>query len=329
MDLLVDAISNAVLIVWAGISILLIVRLRVFSPALMGHAPERSGAISVPLTGAVIVLYFFFGMLLSLAALGLGYVKDADLKTQSPPPITIQTTTQHAQSHPAATSPAVTPSPAEKPTILYTIEALAETLTIATTVVAFAWLFKGRLRGWGLHPQQMLPGIKLGLLGYAIIFPMLVFAGYLCDWVYSWFGYKMVAHPALQTLSQHPAPLKEALIYVTAVLIAPIGEEIFFRGCLQTSLIQFGWGLLIPQFLPPQRVPLNYTPSRLQRWVAILLASALFAAMHPADEMPIIFLLALGLGYLYEVTGILWAPIVLHIAFNSTSLILNLLPQPN
>ena len=33
---------------------------------------------------------------------------------------------------------------------------------------------------------------------------------------------------------------------------------------------------------------------------------------------PLIFLLSLGLGYIYERTGILWASITVHLLFNST-----------
>ena len=64
------------------------------------------------------------------------------------------------------------------------------------------------------------------------------------------------------------------------------------------------WGLLMPQFLRSGMVPAAYRPTALQRWMAIVLASAAFAYLHQLDAMPIIFLLALGLGYVYERTGV-------------------------
>jgi membrane protease YdiL (CAAX protease family) len=92
---------------------------------------------------------------------------------------------------------------------------------------------------------------------------------------------------------------------------APLAEETFFRGMLQTSLVQKGWGFLVA--FPPDR---TYTPPPYQRWAAILICSFLFCAMHSVDHMPILFVLSVGLGYLYERTGNLWASIVLHAAFN-------------
>jgi membrane protease YdiL (CAAX protease family) len=65
----------------------------------------------------------------------------------------------------------------------------------------------------------------------------------------------------------------------------------------------------------------RYVPTVGQRWAAIVLASAAFAGMHQWDQMAIIFLLSLGLGYVYERTGNLWAAIFLHMAFNGTELV--------
>jgi len=55
----------------------------------------------------------------------------------------------------------------------------------------------------------------------------------------------------------------------------------------------------------------------LHRWGGILVTSAAFAGMHQWDQAPIIFILSLALGYVYERTGNLWAAIALHMAFNS------------
>lgn len=56
-----------------------------------------------------------------------------------------------------------------------------------------------------------------------------------------------------------------------------------------------------------------------QSWLAVLITSLLFAGIHPLWSVPGIFILSLGLGYVYERTGNLWACITIHLLFNSIS----------
>jgi membrane protease YdiL (CAAX protease family) len=83
-----------------------------------------------------------------------------------------------------------------------------------------------------------------------------------------------------------------------------------------------------PADAPVDVLPLEYSsprhdPSRPRRnaWLAIFATSVLFALVHPMWMAPLIFLLALCLGYVYERTGNLWACIALHAIFNTTSTI--------
>jgi uncharacterized protein len=89
------------------------------------------------------------------------------------------------------------------------------------------------------------------------------------------------------------------LTYMT--LFVGIGEELLFRGIIQTEL---------------QKV---FSPK-----VGLFLASALFGVMHltwrSVPELFFTFLAGLILGYLYNKTGNLTAPIVLH-GVNNTVLI--------
>jgi hypothetical protein len=70
--------------------------------------------------------------------------------------------------------------------------------------------------------------------------------------------------------------------------------------------------------------PAPPVPTAWMGWAAIVLTSALFAVVHPLWTSPIIFFLSLGLGYVYERTGNLWAPMGLHAAFNVLSVVLYL-----
>lgn len=92
---------------------------------------------------------------------------------------------------------------------------------------------------------------------------------------------------------------------LSAVLVAPLFEELLFRGLL----LQVVW-----QYL---RVA----------WVAIVVSALVFGLVHMAQpqDVPPLVTLGLALGYLRVRTGSLWPGIVLHAAFNGRTIALALL----
>jgi membrane protease YdiL (CAAX protease family) len=82
-------------------------------------------------------------------------------------------------------------------------------------------------------------------------------------------------------------------VWVVTALLVAIGEEFVFRGVLQTSL-----------------------SSKVRPWASILVASAVFGALH-VWRFPSAFMLGIFLGVLYEMSGSLLAPIIAHITVNS------------
>lgn len=82
-----------------------------------------------------------------------------------------------------------------------------------------------------------------------------------------------------------------------AIVLAPLAEELFFRGVIQSMLRRY---LARP-------------------WAAVGLTGVFFALVHAPywDTMPALFVLAVVLGYNYERTGRLTAPIVIHALFNA------------
>lgn len=89
-----------------------------------------------------------------------------------------------------------------------------------------------------------------------------------------------------------------------AVGVAPILEEIFFRGFLYPALRNLGGPLL-----------------------AILVVSGLFAAVHPIGHFYPLLLLGAVLAYAYERTGNLVGPILIHSLYNGIQLLLLLLRE--
>jgi len=95
----------------------------------------------------------------------------------------------------------------------------------------------------------------------------------------------------------------KTLIAVSAIILAPLLEEVLFRGLLQSMLRRY-----------------------VKPWPAILLTSILFVAVHHEPQnMPALFILSLVLGYNYERTGRLFSPILIHAFFNGTMIVLHLM----
>jgi membrane protease YdiL (CAAX protease family) len=94
-------------------------------------------------------------------------------------------------------------------------------------------------------------------------------------------------------------PLGLAALIAVIGLIGPLGEEVFFRGLAQTALRR-----------------------RLGALWAIIGSAAFFAIIHlnPIGLLPI-FLMGLLLGALYQRTGSLAAPFVLHAANNTAAVL--------
>ena len=203
-------------------------------------------------------------------------------------------------------------------------------------------------------------GVGYGLAGVAAIFPV-VFAATVANALFRQaMGWTLdEKHPLLDALGETPglAPL----MVLAAGLIVPIFEELLFRGHLQTALAHAFAGLsrrgdpaptpaparpfADDRYPPPNESPdlppthpdfysLQYAePSTpdvrpvgpAARWASVVLTSAVFAAIHPAFSIPVIFVFSICLGYLYERTGNLWSVFLVHGAFNAMQTLVFLL----
>jgi membrane protease YdiL (CAAX protease family) len=172
----------------------------------------------------------------------------------------------------------------------------------------------GRFDG-GLRPFWFGTGTTRKRLAAAVTVMLVIIATGLCPIVLQFTielvvrlapDYKFAAHPTIKALSSEAQPIGVAIaLWIGAVVIAPVAEEVFFRGLLQTFLVRVLG----------------------RRWPAIVVAAVLFSLAHLSSphHIPALVVLAVMLGYAYERTGSLVSPILIHAAFNLKTLVWNAL----
>jgi membrane protease YdiL (CAAX protease family) len=141
-------------------------------------------------------------------------------------------------------------------------------------------------------------GIVYGVVGGLAIIPLVLTATSLIQGAMSWFHITPPPHPLLLVF-QDPSSTDRLLVILSAVILAPLFEELVFRAHVQSAIRKY-----------------SASP-----WLAVMMTSALFALVHQTWwMMPPLFVLALGMGYVYERTRNIWATITIHAAFNALSL---------
>lgn len=111
-------------------------------------------------------------------------------------------------------------------------------------------------------------------------------------------------HPTIERLLSDPSGEGFAAAVLMAVVVAPVYEEFAFRVMLQ------GW--------------LERVAGSRRAWSPIVFSSLLFAAAHTGQGFAPapLFVLALGLGYVYRQTHRFLPCVVAHAAFNALSLLI-------
>ncbi|BAM03900.1 CPBP family intramembrane glutamic endopeptidase [Phycisphaera mikurensis] len=111
----------------------------------------------------------------------------------------------------------------------------------------------------------------------------------------------VVQHELLLTLQERPGWRTLAPAILSAVVLAPLLEEILLRGLVQSLCVR--------------------VLGRRRRWAAIACASAGFAALHlgsvPPQTLAGLFVLGVVFGAVYERTGSLTPAVLVHAGFNA------------
>ncbi|MEM1211550.1 MAG: CPBP family intramembrane glutamic endopeptidase [Planctomycetota bacterium] len=195
---------------------------------------------------------------------------------------------------------------------------VGQVLTFGVVAGYAVWRVGVRRAGWGRWGlwRGAVSGLGLGLAGVVVVLPIGWLAG-VVYWVLAGEEPPAVAHPMLEMMRAASAWWALLPFVVSAVVLAPLFEELVFRGFLQTVLVKrLGWRSAI------------FGKLGRGRWVGVWLTGVLFGLIHAGGVDPIalpgLVVLGLVLGAYYERTGSLLGCVVGHMVFNAVNVVLAL-----
>ena len=149
---------------------------------------------------------------------------------------------------------------------------------------------------WGQWPSLALPVILTAIAGWLCANQLAKASAF---FIQEWTGREPEMQKMVQLLRETPSIFQLLSIALTALIAAPVVEEILFRGVLYPALSQY-WG----------------------RTVGILGNSVFFGVIH-GNAMSLVSLIFLGALWtlLYQRTQNLLAPIVAHSLFNLSTFV--------
>ena len=222
---------------------------------------------------------------------------------------------------------------------------ISELMAIVVIIFLARIHFARRLKGFGLNVKTMVKDFFAAFVNLLTVWPLITAAILLT----MFFGeqiwgqeYQMQQHQQIKLITEYPQLPLRIIIFVVAVVIASLFEEMIFRGLFQTTIRSYlearpsnagfrlkpadGGSMLDPATLgSDQNPPLAGRRGSGKAWLAIVISSGLFTTIHAdTGHWPALFVLGICLGYAYEKSGSLFRPIFIHSFFNAVSIIATL-----
>ena len=118
---------------------------------------------------------------------------------------------------------------------------------------------------------------------------------YISQTVLAQLGHEPVVQEAVQMVMATEHPVEVGLQVVSVVIMAPIAEELLFRGILYNTIKHTGYPL-----------------------AGMIISAALFALVHSSLALMLpLFVMGFALAWVYEKSGSIIAPMVMHATFNA------------
>lgn len=225
---------------------------------------------------------------------------------------------------------------AAQPISLYAVMVAGQLLT---TLLTLAWIvlrYRHLFQIFGCSSRFFATDVKLAACAFVMTVPGLL----LLQWLFSFLvDYQ---HGTIEILKDQNNLLTVLVTWTAAVVLAPLAEEIFFRGFLQAWLQRMGHGkhiisasrLFLGGFSGVSQERNSTTPEGQRQehplkldysqagWMPIILTSVAFGAVHLGQGLAplILFLFSIVLGFLYRQTGSILLCVVLHMLLNGYSM---------
>ena len=185
-----------------------------------------------------------------------------------------------------------------------TIQIVSMALFSVSAIILFLWLKWAVVSRNYMHSRPWMVLIWSSLAAVGCLIPSLFFQELMPEWPAAIQQY--VREAELQTIQV----LGTQGGYIVICLLAPVAEELVFRGAILRAL-------------------LAWKPER--RWLMIVVSALIFAVVHlNPDQMPHAFMAGLLLGWMYMRTGSVIPGIAFHLVNNTMSYVLvRLYPNPD
>ena len=187
-------------------------------------------------------------------------------------------------------------------------------LTIGMQVVMIAGLV-----GAGVFAGEWFPAVLSGMQGkerparwirttilrFLQFLPLVWLASMLVELAYNWLGIPVELQESVTMMMRIDDPLLWVVAVFSTVVLAPLAEELVFRG-----------------------VVYRFLKSRFRPELAVIVSAALFSVIHIEVSVLLpLFVLGIVLALVYEETGDIRAPILFHGIFNLQTMGLILLDR--
>lgn len=154
---------------------------------------------------------------------------------------------------------------------------------------------------FGLKWKKVWLAIPIAIVTVAVFYVIVIAAhmmGY-DTWMKETFGDDAKLQETIRVYKETDAATIRMMMAFAVIVLAPVCEEILFRGYIYGATKRFS-----------------------DRFFACLFSSLMFAVVHyNINALLPLFVLAILLTIAYELTGSIWAPISIHALFNTTTVI--------